>query len=74
MLPIPASHSLCQVMEEGEKLAGKQAEMEAGMRKLRQQTSALEAERDKLAAKLAAEQAESAGLRKVVWRARWVDP
>ncbi len=52
-------------MEEGEKLAGKQAEMEAGMRKLRQQTTALEGERDRLAAKLSAEQAESEGLRKV---------
>lgn len=41
-----------QVMEEGEKLSTKQAEMEATMKKLRSQIKDLETDRDKLSSKL----------------------
>jgi predicted ATP-dependent protease len=37
----------CQVMEEGEKLAGRQAELEASLRKVRGQLKEAEAERDR---------------------------
>eukprot|EP00798_Chlamydomonas_sp_ICE-L_P005801 gene5801-6085_t len=53
-----------QVMEEGERLASKQADMEGQMKKLRQQMNALEAEKKKLQTNLTTEQSESETLRK----------
>lgn len=51
-------------MEEGQKLSKRQLELEGSVKKLRQQLKASEAEREKLAALLAAEAAEAEGLRK----------
>lgn len=53
-----------QVMAEGERLAGKQAELESTLKKLRQQMKDSETERTRLASKLADEEAASEGLRK----------
>ncbi|KXZ57009.1 hypothetical protein GPECTOR_1g911 [Gonium pectorale] len=53
-----------QVMDEGEKLSKKQNEMEGVLRKLRNQVASVEADKEKLAAKLAAEEAGAADLRK----------
>ena len=64
---LPPLHSpLCprQVMEEGEALAGKQAELEGMTKKLRGQLRALEGDRDRLQSKLEAEAAEAETQRK----------
>ena len=51
-------------MEEGEALAGKQAELEGSTKKLRGQLRALEGDRDRLQSKLEAEAAEAETQRK----------
>lgn len=51
-------------MDEGQKLSIRQMELESSVKKLRQQLKASDAEKDKLNALLAAERAESEGLRK----------
>lgn len=53
-----------QVMEEGEVLASKQAELELSMKKLKQQVRGLEEDRNRLQSKLEAEQAEAEGQRR----------
>lgn len=52
------------MMEEGEALAGKQAELESTLRKVRQQVRSLEGDRERLQAKLEAEAAEAETQRK----------
>ncbi|GIL51684.1 hypothetical protein Vafri_7615 [Volvox africanus] len=54
-----------QVMDEGEKLSKKQVELESIIKRLRGQLTAVEAERDKLATRLAAEESGAAELRRV---------
>ncbi|GIL86742.1 hypothetical protein Vretifemale_14987, partial [Volvox reticuliferus] len=54
-----------QVMDEGEKLSKKQVELESIIKRLRSQLTAVEAERDKLATRLAAEESGAAELRRV---------
>ncbi|GAX82954.1 hypothetical protein CEUSTIGMA_g10381.t1 [Chlamydomonas eustigma] len=53
-----------QVLEEGEALASKQAELELNIKKLKQQLRSVESDRDRLQAKLEAEQMEAETQRK----------